>query len=442
MEVTQAVQGWEMIHYTDYVDRDTARLISGKKTLVRVYGEAKGTSVDIAGVPCKLEGFIGGPAGTSLPGSPLYSSVPATLVAGENYIKQREDKNKSFNFILPDTWTAPGEITLVATVNAGQPVMERPGKYDSLNSHFKDIRFNDTEEFCIFMYRIYKGGGPVPLLGDCYENLTLLEQIYPVVPDKLNIIDSGIYHHPSSYDLSEGGDLSNALRRFRRFCGFWHGRAKAAACANESYLGLTHDTNRHRGITHSEFPVSLSVASTDSDANTNLFYRIKSGHEVGHAQGLGHVDSYSADCSSVDEDGEHEPKSPYESHPVQRDPSGVYYDAASIGQWGVDIRPDNTFDLKSPWEKGDMMSYCGSQRWISIHTWDRLAGYFGASVPSVSAAASVTLQTNGMDSMPDTKADITHLIIDGIIMPDNSGELYPAWQDKFKEDLPDRTQRI
>jgi len=437
MEVTQGIQGWEMIHYTDYVNRDKSKLIGGKKTLVRVYGEAKGTSIDIESVNCKLEGFIGGPAGTPLPGSPLYSIDPVTLVAEENYIQQREDKTKSFNFILPDTWTEPGYITLVATVNNGQPIMERPGRYDSLNSRIEDIRFYDTENFCVFMYRIYESGQPNPTLSDSYENLSLLEQIYPVSPERLNIIDAGLFRISSDYNLNDGGDLSKALRKFRRHCGFWHGRARVAACANESYLGLTHDTNRHRGVTHYKFPVSLSAATTDADAGTNFFYKIKSGHEVGHAQGLGHVDSHSPDCSGVDDDGEHEPKEPYESYPTQRDPSGIRYDGASIGQWGVDIKPDNTFNLKSPWEKGDMMSYCGSHRWMSIHTWNRLADKFGAFVPDAAPVVSMAQESYESDIPFDPKADITHLIIDGIINPDDTAELYPTWQAEFKEGLYD-----
>ncbi len=431
MEITQGIQGWNMIHYTDYVDNDTSKLISGKKTLVRVYGEAKGTSVDIEGVVCKLEGFIGGQGGTPLPGSPIYSFDPVTLAAGENYIQQRPNSNKSFNFIIPDSWTQPGHITLVATVNSGQPIKETIGRYDARNSHYKDILFHDTEEYCLFLYRINKVGDPAPTLNECYENLTLLEQIYPVAPEKLNIIDAGTFNHPSWYDLDDYGDLSKALRRFRRHCGFRHGSARAIACANETYLGLTHDTNRHRGVTHYKFPVSLSVASTDSNAGTNFYYQIKSGHETGHARDLGHVDSYSDDCSNGESGYNHEPKDPYENYNIQRDPSGLLYDAASIGQWGVNIHSDNTFDIVSPWNNGDMMSYCGS-RWMSVHTWNRLADNF---IPDKSTPA-IPEEYNS-HSKPLSKADATYLIIDGIIQNSETGDLYPAWQSNFKEDLYD-----
>lgn len=114
MEVTQSIQGWGMVGNTPQDVDNRVRLISGKKTLVRVYAEALGTEVDIPDIGCMLRAYAGA---DELPGSPIYSANRVTLVPGESYFQQRPDASKSFNFWLPLEWTSPGTIDLRATVN-------------------------------------------------------------------------------------------------------------------------------------------------------------------------------------------------------------------------------------------------------------------------------------------------------------------------------------
>ena len=141
-----------------------------------------------------------------------------------------------------------------------------------------------------------------------------MRQLYPVSPDRMTVtlaqrlrtdivVDAGL-----GGDAGAGGDLddlSDLLNAFRRKLGFYYGLATAFPCSNMVYLGLTDDTVTHRGVTNSTFPVSLSVASDEE------FYKIKTSHESGHAQGLGHVRG----CD--------DPAAPYESYLAYRDPSGA-----------------------------------------------------------------------------------------------------------------------
>jgi hypothetical protein len=162
------------------------------------------------------------------------------------------------------------------------------------------------------------------------------------------------------------------------------------------YLGLTDDTVTHRGVTNSTFPVSLSVASNEE------FYKIKTSHESGHAQGLGHVRG----CD--------DPSAPYETYSVYRDPSGTLLPQGSIGDWGVNIHDDNTFNMIDPGTYSDLMSYCGS-RWISGYTWNRLFDHFTRfGIASVAAAV--------------PKATETYLIIAGLIRPNGAAVINPIFR--------------
>jgi hypothetical protein len=382
-------------------------MIAGKRTLVRVYGEAKGTDINIPGVGCMLRAYVGG---EELPGSPIYSVNRVTLVPGENYIQQRLDPSKSFNFYLPPEWIEPGTVRLEATVNHYNGIPEQMGSYDVYNTVVEDQTFYETEEFCVLVYpvRSRQEGNVTPTWSECIDNISLMRQIYPVSPDRFQVYNPGTIITDRELDTGDNDDddrnLSRLAHAFRRTLGFYYGSAYALPCTNAVYLGLTDDTVEHRGLTTGDRPVSISVASD------SFFYRMKTAHESGHAQGLGHVQG----CS--------DPAGPYEPYPPYRDAiSGSYYFGASIGDWGVDIHDDNTFDLVDPSTQGDVMSYCGSNRWISVYTWRWLTDHFGAGLYSA-AQASKALMDRQSSAPP-----APYLQISGMLGPDNRAWLDPAW---------------
>lgn len=418
MEVTQVIQGWEQIGPTPYYNDNETSLVAGKKTLVRVYAEVLGVTTDVPGVNCQLQAYVGG---VELPGSPLDLATTdrVTLVPGETYLQQRPHADKSFNFILPPEWTAEGTIELVATVNPyNSSVVEGPGNYDGWNTVRNDVTFHGTGTLClmVYPYRLSSESNISPPWPDCTENIARAQQIYPIEPDNfvVALADRLVVDLP----LVTDDDLSTLLTDFRRFLGFYYGVAHAAPCINTVYLGLTHSSDTHRGIASGDFPVALSVASTSD------YYRMKTAHETGHVLGLDHVQGDAAHgCGS--------PAGPYETYPVYRDAiDGEEYFAASIGDWGVDIRDDNSFRLKDPADVGDMMSYC-DDRWMSEYIWEeRLGGIFIIGAASAAASPESAIESLAQQSAP-------YLTINGSIGPAGTATLDPAWTQMLPEGSSD-----
>ena len=185
MEVTQAIQGWDMIGPTDAHLDHQVPLVAGKKTLVRVYGTVSGIDSPVPDVGCRLMAHTDATLTTQLAGSPIYASDRATLIPGETYLEQRLDPDKTFNFILPSDWTQPGTIYLRATVNhfAGIPEAD----FDVFNdTDVYEVRFNDTNSFCVSVYPIRSrnetGADVTPTWSECLENISRMRQLYPVSP--------------------------------------------------------------------------------------------------------------------------------------------------------------------------------------------------------------------------------------------------------------------
>ncbi|RJP17492.1 MAG: hypothetical protein C4520_16115 [Candidatus Abyssobacteria bacterium SURF_5] len=378
MEVTQAIQGWDMIGPTPDPKDQQTNMVTGKKTLVRVYGVAEGTAMDISGVGCMLRAYRL-PGVLELPGSPIFSNR-VMLRPGEDYLIQRTMGGKSFNFILPDDWTTPGTIRLEATVNHFNGVPEETGAYDYYNSTILDVQFHDTEDLCIRVYRLFERGGSSPTIAECDRNMALMRLMYPVNPERFSTSGYSTDEH-GDYDLSNDDDLAAYLHTFSYANGWQYGVARALWCDNVADLGLTHHTDTHRGITHGDFPVSISVAS---DAYN---HRNRTAHEIGHAMGLGHI--LGGDWCDV-------PAGPYEPYPIYTDQYGMDFPITtlfgspptpSIGDWGAMIRDDNTFFLRDPGFTGDMMSYCDPDTWISGYTWNWLFGHFHPAASSADGAA-------------------------------------------------------
>ncbi len=143
MEVTQAIKGWGMVGETRQDVDNRTRLVAGKRTLVRVYAEARGVDVSIPDVRCDLRAYRGA---AELPGSPLGSLNRVALEPGETHLEQRPVAEKSFNFFLPPEWTAAGSVRFLATVNPWNGAGERLGAFDAYNDAVRDVNFNDTEE--------------------------------------------------------------------------------------------------------------------------------------------------------------------------------------------------------------------------------------------------------------------------------------------------------
>lgn len=418
MEVTQAIQGWEImgVNPSDGEMHQT-RLIAGKKTLVRVFGEVLGSDIDIPGVDCRLSASVGG---VELEGSPIYARNRITLSPGEDHLIQRPDPQKGFVFVLPPEWTIPGSVRLRATVNPWNGVMERPGKNNALNEAVTDVSFYDTRlPLHLRVYRVQSTseGDVRPTRAECIENIEMMRRFYPVPPQKFHVNWAG--RVITDIPISDSDyDLYRFKRYFRRALGLSYSRPVTWQ-SHTVFLALTHNSVRHRGVTDSHFPVSVSCARHSSE-NNFYFYQVKTAHEAGHALGLGHVQG----CK--------DPTGPYEPYPTYEEPyeppfSGADYWPPSIGDYGTNILPDNSFNIVRPEEYGDLMSYCGS-RYMSLYSWEWLANKFDAFLPDARTAA----QYEVSDPTTESRASLdSYMIVTGVIYPDGEGDLDPAWTNAF-----------
>lgn len=439
MEVTQVIQGWGIIErstpggiFPRYIDGSTPAdldnetdLITGKRTLVRVYAKALGTTVPIPDVRCDLIAYRA--SGEEFPDSPISSLNRVTLIPSEDFIYQREDPNKTFNFILPTDWTDAGEIELWATVNPFNRIRERDFLFDWANSVNLEVTFHDTlYSLYVYTYSVRLpnpniiGANLTPNRAQCEDNIMRLLQIYPVPLIRTNVLYLGSYSSSitPTFDPNEGvyslsdDQLTRLLWDFWDWLGFDETIVRFYPM-HSVYLGLTHPDVQHTGVTTPDDPVSLSVA------NNSWFYRIKTTHETGHAMGLGHVQGCDA------------PAPDFEPYPSYTDPYGAAYHDASIGDWGVNIKPDNSITLLNPDDWRDIMSYCGNWRWMSVYTWDWLCRHF--TVRSRSRAFTPRLRY----SIADSQSTSLYFIVQGMIGPKGEISLKPAWRKEFPEGSQD-----
>lgn len=126
MEVTQAVRGVvDMIDPgTEIDERSDAVLVQNKKTVVRAFARLRmpGGETFTARLPVNAE-LVGTRDGRTLPGSPLAPEHATTDLRvwterSAAYQSMKQETHTSWNFVIPDSWTAVGEIDLGLEVNA------------------------------------------------------------------------------------------------------------------------------------------------------------------------------------------------------------------------------------------------------------------------------------------------------------------------------------
>ena len=183
------------------------------------------------------------------------------------------------------------------------------------------------------------------------EALFTITRVFDLLPSAPN--DIGAAWAPTlstDRDLDDDDGLSDLLSDLndKHNCNLWEwawewtGATECHEADEAIWVGLTKPFNRGLGYRPENTCISAVCAVSDGRA-TSL--RTKTAHEMGHNLGFKHVDRCDA--------GE-----PFYDHPN----GGVLQDVPFDPFWNEAI--DDT--------ASDYMTYCGSKRWVSADSWQRL----------------------------------------------------------------------
>ncbi|MBI1842659.1 MAG: hypothetical protein HYR88_17610 [Verrucomicrobia bacterium] len=412
VEVVQAVQS---------LNNDVS-LVANKTTVVRAYAHfgVNTTGKDSWSVGAELHGFLNN---SELPGSPLSPRTFAAVGNDGSLATLRPNLDKTFTFVLPDSWMQPGQLRVEFvidpshgipetvgnpygnnTVSSGNLPVTRKGSpclvflplannaydYDPLapNSGFNQIlerakSLMPVEDFRVFVSpsRIDKPVVHVEFHPECFIPFTFC------LPVQVHIT-----HEPFNMPTDKTWALIwttvyNAFHSNPSGCGdtHWVGTLPAQGQGGFNGIGgargikisdLTDDAGPFGGIGIPSTPLdsSLVVRMDPGQGNANVPWDMFNGghtlaHELGHNYGRFHIDQTlsGGNCGTQKPDRPWQTNPPYPFDACTIGPTD-YNDPASY--FGFD---PIQFKVIAPDKAGDTMSYADSH-WTSKAYWDALMG--------------------------------------------------------------------
>jgi len=328
IEVTQAVQNLS----------NPVKLVANRVTAVRVYARANGVS-QVGNVTASLVGYRNG---TRL--GMLTAAAGSAYPWSDSLDSLRASASKSFNFTLPSSWTAAGNLTLAANIDINNSISEVSevntttlqysfNTVPTLNVIAVPIRYYDTNFRMLF---------PEPNINYLQE---ALYRMYPV--PAVNITA-----HKYLFFM---GDLSNS--------GYWELLLDQITSLKDSegqpdstvYFGViplldakgdSWFTGGNVGLGYVGY--RASIATTLATINVEGENYLLDGddyaaHEIGHNLNMMHTP-----CGN----------------PADPDPNYPYSNAA-IGQYGYYVSTGTVMAKTRP----DIMSYCEPE-WVSDYTYN------------------------------------------------------------------------
>ena len=391
MEVTQSVQNLT----------NSVVLIKNKRTFVRVYVKATGSSV--SGVTAQLDSPSLG-LGPLLP----VNSVGTTITVRTN--PDRNDINQSFLFELPWNWTQNNSISLRATLNPYKVPLESNYGDDVLS---KTVNFSNSPSLSVEFFRLnYTLNGKTyspRVWDDVLKTYSWILRAYP-----LGGAVGGNFK-PRLWDVAGGAQLGALVNTTdprcaqvysnpgddislcaSYFANGWLYYYRTSTMFGQLNIGLSTTAFYYGMISDGAgfFPrgqAMYSQTSVGPSGTPGQFFNLGQGwdtdgsyadwyaaHEIGHSLGRAHPNAGSDDPSTpnVYENCGHsrsDPSFPYGNLTTSAAPIGP----ASGSMEGFDVG-DPAFGIKaavlpsSIWN--DVMSYCSNQ-WISDYTYTGMFNY-------------------------------------------------------------------
>lgn len=403
LEVTQSVQNW---------DHDVP-LVIGKDTVVRAFVQA--TPGEAASTTGRLRAFVGD---QELAGGPLTpSNRGGGIVADDDAVDERADRETSLNFRLPSSWHAD-DVSFRLELPAGQFCVV--GGF-STNECGADVQFTETPApySARFIALRWEDGGQVEEVtnDELLEISDRTRSMLPIVDSSFTYGEltlSGRPPHVNSVNTRLAGMKALDLDFSDRD---WHGVLPGSA-----------DTGDATGYAVGNVSSAWLDGKGDEDA-TGLG-RNRSVHELGHSLGLDHVVNAAENGRNIPVVGGKQGWCDETGSPIIED----YPYFATIGSrdlptlgptgddqsevWGFDTRfLDGTEELSvvDPFEVFPLMSYCEGDgtdkhqgRWISAYNYERLldgrlAGTTGPAFTGgdlLQVRGDLDLETNSLELAP------------------------------------------
>jgi hypothetical protein len=425
---------------------DPFQHVPGRRTVVRVHPWFFAQSFGV--VPPLTASLIGFDAsGAFLPGSPLAPvNSSADLAAGFTLDDTRRDPRRSWNFVLPDSWTAEGDIRLLAWVNplgpARQP--ECPGceanNVFDVTVSFRQVQTQDIQ-VKVYATEVFwrdvdgRSQSLAPTSVDIARTLAWWLKATPVDPRTVQLTWTWAR---MAWDYAADARVSPAISGVPDALAFQSAvnADNADETRNYTVLPILMSHNTHPNPSPSGSPFTPPVGCTGGAAIGGPPKSLTSGtcgptlaQEATHALGLNHACNATPCIHGDEQGGGFDPSYP-DAH------GSVETDAFGFDTWNMVVVPPDTGSDHTH----DFMSYGGdfgnpfsatSPKWVSMYTWQNVIGAY-QSVPAPSAdevaASSSVDEGNG----PATRTR-RYLQVSGRILADDSIELLPA----FLVDLPE-----
>ena len=400
IEVTQGIQN--LAH--------DVPLVAHKTTYVRAYG-LENSGPDAVAVEAYLHGTRGG---SPIPGSPLHPiNGTQALSTGGSY--DRADRDDGWLFLLPDSWTEDGNVTLRVVVD---PRSNYSDPNRSNNETSVALTFNDKAPLCTVYVPVrthspnYDRPSDNPNFGPMVDFAQRLWPVHDIwlyrqnediaelqVCWKWGFIPYpcfGPYELPSDTwkvlislntrdFFTDDPDACDNAGAKTHYVGMVHPETNTGSTGGSAYL--------NDNVTWVKFPPHTPTSPDDPfwpDKGSTL------AHELAHNLGRKHVD-----CGGPDDI---DTGYPYPSN--QLDNVGASNHYAFDVKTRTPIAPDGAADL---------MSYC-RPRWSSDYTWKALYNRISNTRARVASAA------------PRLAAADDAVFVSGAITPSlNTGALNYAW---------------
>lgn len=356
-------------------------LIEDRRTIVRAYIQET-TGRDVSGVNARLYGERGG---SSLSGSPLDAeNQPITVWADGG---DRLNIDDSFWFYLPTDWRS-GDVTLRVEVNYDDAVKEQD-KSDNEMEVSVSFEAADPLNMMFSPLHLHEGAdrnNPTQIYwcteDDCDELYNSLIRYHPIADlnvwrfeDELKPTWHG-WPFYKEWDPNDASDASSILSRLQ-WKRFW----TADPASPIHYYGMVHEYFSARGLGY--LPGLDALGTMDSDTWANTPWYMWGGetmaHELGHNQGLKHVECDGTEASGGAVDSDY--PWPY--------PDCSLADVDSEGYYGLDVYYNywsfsepyiisNDPSASSPNQGFPLMGY-QSPNWISPWEYCKLLEEYGVS---------------------------------------------------------------